>query len=104
MVIQGGRSCIILKRDVKDAFRNVPVAPHQQWLLGFMWKEKYYKETCLSFGLSTAPFILNLFGKGLHWILVSYLCWFLVHYLDDFVAVFTAAQALTKQTRQACYA
>lgn len=55
-----------MKRHVKDAFRNIPVAPHQQWLLGFMWKEKYYKETCLSFGTSTAPFIFNLFGKGLH--------------------------------------
>ncbi len=30
IVIRAGRNCIILKRDVKDAFRNIPVAPHQQ--------------------------------------------------------------------------
>lgn len=53
------------------------------------------------FGLLTVPFIFNLFGEGLHWILVSYLGWILVHYLDDFVAVFTAAQASTNQTRHA---
>lgn len=27
MVIRGGRNCVIMKRDIKDAFRNVPVAP-----------------------------------------------------------------------------
>ena len=37
----------------------------------------------------------------MHWILVSYLGWVLVHYLDDFVAVFTVAQASTNQTRHA---
>ncbi len=53
----------------------------------------------MSFGLSTAPFIFNFFGKGLHWILASYLCWILVHYLDNFVSVFSASQV--KQIRQA---
>lgn len=28
MVIRAGRNCIILKRDVKDVFRNVSVAPN----------------------------------------------------------------------------
>ncbi len=64
MVTQAGRNCVILKRDVKDAFRNVPVASQHQWLLGFKWRNKHYKETCLSFGLSTAPFIFNLFGES----------------------------------------
>lgn len=69
LVINAGRHCLILKRDVKDAFRNVPVAPQHQWLLGFKWGEKFYKETCLSFGLATAPFIFNLFAEALHWII-----------------------------------
>ncbi len=56
----------------------------------------------MSFGLSTAPFIFNLFGEGLHGILVSYLRWILVHYLDDFVLVFSASQA--EQIRQARHA
>ena len=73
IVIRAGRNYIILKQDVKDAFKNVPVTPHQQWLLGFMWEGRYYKETCLLFGLSTTPFIFNFFGEGLHWILVFYL-------------------------------
>lgn len=101
MVTRADRSCVVIKRDVKDAFKNVPVASHHQWLLGFMWKGRYYKETCSSFGLTTAPFSFNLFGEGSHWILVFFLRWVLVYYLDDFVAVFTAAEAAAYQTRQA---
>ncbi len=91
---------MILKRDVKDAFRNVPVAPQHQWLLGLKWRNKNYKETCLSFSLSTAPLIFNLFGEGLHWILVSYLRLILVHYLDDFIAIFTTMQATSNRMRR----
>ena len=93
---------MILKQDIKNAFRNVSVAPHQQWLLGFMWKRRYYKKICLLIDLSTISFIFNLFGKGLYWILVCYLNWILVYYLDDFVAVFSAGKA--NSIRQACYA
>ncbi len=35
LVINVGRHCVIMKRDVKDAFRNVPVALQHRWLLGF---------------------------------------------------------------------
>ena len=64
---RAGRGAVIIKKDIKDAFRNVPVAPHQQWLLGFQWNNKFYQETCLSFGLSTSPYIFNLFGEGFCW-------------------------------------
>ena len=100
LVIRAGRNFVIMKRDIKDAFRNIPVAPQQQWLLGFLWRSKHYKETCLSFGLSTAPLILNLFGESLHWVLLAFLCWILVHYLDEFIALFTAAQATAQRMRQ----
>lgn len=35
LVTRAGRHCIILKRDMKDVFRNIPMAPQYQWLLGF---------------------------------------------------------------------
>lgn len=83
-----GRGAVIIKKDIKDAFCNIPVAPHQQWLLGFEWKGVFYQETCLSFGLSTSPFIFNLFGEAFHWILESYLGWTeSEHYLDDFIRI-----------------
>jgi Reverse transcriptase (RNA-dependent DNA polymerase) len=86
MVLRAGRKCFIMKRDIKDAFRNIPLATHTQWLLGFHWEGQFYKEACLPFGLRTAPFIFNLFAEGFHWTLQSYLNWdLLVHYLDDFI-------------------
>ncbi len=88
LVINAGRHCVIMKRDVKDAFRNVPVAPQHHWLLGFRWEGRYYKETCLSLDPATAPLIFNLFAEALHWIIASFLRWVLCHYLDDFVAIF----------------
>jgi hypothetical protein len=29
---------LLIKKDLKDAFRMIPVAPHQRWLLGFQWQ------------------------------------------------------------------
>ncbi len=94
LVTRAGRHCIILKRDVKDAFRNVSIASQHQWLLGFRWGGKFYKETCLSFGLATAPFIFNLIAKALYLLIASFLQWVLCHYLDDFVAIFKAREAM----------
>ena len=93
-VLYAGRHAVILKKDIKDAFRNIPVAPHQQWLLGFNWNGQYYKETCLPFGLSTAPFLFNLFAEAFHWMIESHLHWkHLRHYLDDFISIIEAQLA-----------
>lgn len=43
-------------------------------------------ERYLPFGLRTAPFVFDLFAKGLNWILVNS-GWQTIHYLDDFLAV-----------------
>lgn len=53
----------------------------------------FYKETYLSFGLSIALFIFNLFGEGLYWLLNAFLHWVLCHYLDNFIAIFSAFEA-----------
>ncbi len=96
LVIQARRDSIILKRDVKDAFWNIPLAPHYQWLLGFRWCRKFYKEIFLFFGLATAPFIFNLFAEILHWIIVSFLRWVICHYLDEIIAIFKAKESFTE--------
>lgn len=82
LAIRAGRHYIILKRDVKDAFRNVPVDPKHRWLLGFTRQQRFYKEMCLSFGPAIAPFI-NLFAEALHWLIASFLGWMLCHYLEE---------------------
>ncbi|KAJ5413768.1 hypothetical protein N7509_000395 [Penicillium cosmopolitanum] len=89
LIRTSGRGCYIIKRDIKDAFRNIPVAPAARRLLAFSWDIKTYMECCFPFGLATAPFIFNLFAEGLNWLLTAYLPGaYIVHYLDDFITVF----------------
>lgn len=102
LVRQAGRGCYIFKRDLKDAFRMIPVAPEQRWLLGFTWEDRLYHENVLPFGLGTAPFIFNLVAEGLHWVLQSWLQWeLLVHYLDDFILIIPAAPDGLSKLREA---
>jgi hypothetical protein len=84
---EAGRGCTLVKRDVKDAFRMIPLSTRSRRLMGFHWKGTTYEECCLSFGLRTAPFLFNLFAEGLHWILASKLPCPIEHYLDDFIFV-----------------
>jgi len=94
LVKTAGRGSVLIKRDLADAFRHIPIALQNRWLMGFHWKGVYYVETCLSFGLRTAPYLFNLFAEALHWLL----SWFLptallAHYLDDFIDVVRATDA-----------
>ena len=88
LIRTSGQGCYIIKRDIKDAFRNIPIAPADRPLVAFSWEDKTYVECCLPFGLTTAPFIFNLFAEGLNWLLSAYLpLASIVHYLDDFIAI-----------------
>ncbi|HEY5813549.1 MAG TPA: reverse transcriptase domain-containing protein [Terrimicrobiaceae bacterium] len=96
LVIQGGRDCLIVKKDIKDAFRIVPIAAQQRWLFGFEWKGEYYQEACLPFGLATAPVLFNLFAEAFEWMLKHLLQWSdTTHYLDDFIRVISKQQTHT---------
>lgn len=50
-----------------------------------IWKHSYHL-----FGLRIAPFIFDLFAKGLNWILMN-AGWMAIHYLDHFLAVLNEA-------------
>ena len=87
-LLQQGQGAILVKRDLKDAFRHIPVATSDQWLLGFECDGSYWTERYLPFGLRTSPFLFDLFARALNWIMIAVLCWsFVLHYLDDFFAI-----------------
>ena len=87
-LLQQGKGAILVKRDLKDAFRHVPVATSDQWLLGFECDGSYWKERYLPFGLRTSPFLFDLFARALNWIMIAVLFWsWVLHYLDDFFAI-----------------
>jgi hypothetical protein len=96
LVRGAGGGATIIKKDLKDAFRMIAVAPHQRWLLGFQWQGRFYHENCLPFGLRTAPLLFNLLAEGLQWVLQSLLHWeHLAHYLDDFIYVLPSSTPIS---------
>ena len=90
MVAAAGQGAILIKRDLADAFRHIPVAPEDYWLLGFCWNQEYWVDCFLPFGLRTSPFLFDLFAKGLHFLVEAapYIQqnFSVIHYLDDFFA------------------
>ena len=92
-----GPGAILVKRDLADAFRHIPIHPADWWLFGFEWRGKFFQERFLPFGLRTAARIFNFFAEALHWILDSRSSAAITHYLDDFLAVFAAADAAAAQ-------
>jgi hypothetical protein len=41
LVAQADKEVIMLKRDLKSAFRHIPVNPHDYWLLIFEWEGSF---------------------------------------------------------------
>ena len=58
----------------------------EDWnLLGIHWRNHFYIDTCLSFGLRSAPFLFSQLVDALHWSLQhSHGVRYVLHYLDDF--------------------
>ena len=93
-----GPGALLSKIDLKDAFRLIPVRPADWNLLGIYWKHNFYIDTCLPFGLRSAPYLFNRLSSALHWILQhNYGVEYLLHYLDDF---FTAGLANSDECEQ----
>ncbi|KAK3749705.1 hypothetical protein QZH41_014981 [Actinostola sp. cb2023] len=89
-----GQGCLLYKLDLRRAYRQLPVDPHDYHLLGFWWRDSYYVDTRLPFGLRSAPqacqrstnAIVYMHTKNGH---------HAVNYLDDFCGVSPSSRALT---------
>ncbi|KAL5517617.1 hypothetical protein EMCRGX_G003199 [Ephydatia muelleri] len=79
------RGALMAKLDLQAAFRMVPVLASEWELLGMYWHDKYYVDTCLPFGVCSAPSIFDNFASALHWILQHNYGATLLHYLDYFL-------------------
>ena len=90
-----GTEALMSTIDMMNAFRLIPVHPNDWNQLGICWRNKFYIDTCLPFGLHSAPFIFNQLSVAIHWILQhKYSVSHLLHYLDNF---FTAGAPDTSE-------
>ena len=68
LVLSAGRGAFLVKADIKEAYRMLPVHPQDQPLLGVQWAEITYTDLALPFGLCSAPKILLAVTDVLQWI------------------------------------
>ena len=83
-ILQHGPGTLLAKIDIKSAFRLLPVYPGDRHMLGMHWMGGSYIDTCLPFGLCSAPKFFNIMADFLAWIVTQCDVPFLIHYLDDF--------------------
>ena len=93
---QLGRSTQLVKMDLKDAYRMVPVHPHDQSLLGISWQGRTYIDWALPFGLRSAPKLFSAVADAIAWVLHCQGVCYQLHYLDDFL--FLGAPATSEAT------
>ena len=80
-----GQGTLMAKFDLKRAYRLLPVKAEQRFLLGMRWKEMFYVDLALPFGLRSAPKLFTRFADVLeHLLAVRCPMASIQHYLDDF--------------------
>ena len=84
-IITLGPGTLLAKLDIKSAFRLLPVHPADRHLLAMHWNKQLYIDTCLPFGLRSAPKLFNILADLLAWILDQQGVSPVLHYLDDFL-------------------
>ena len=88
-----GRGALMIKVDIRNAYRVVPIHPDDRWLMGMSWKDAVYVDTALPFGLRSAPKIFTAIADAAEWIVRQQGVEFHLHYLDDFLVVTAADES-----------
>jgi len=82
-VLRLGPSTLLAKLDFKSTFRLLPVHPGDRHLLGMAWRNQVYLDTCLPFGLRSAPKLFTILADFLAGIVQERGVSHCLHYLDD---------------------
>ena len=86
-IIERGRGARLVKIDVRDAYRVLPVHPDDRWLLGMRWEDALYVDSTLPFGLRSAPKIFTGVADAVEWMAKREGVESVLHYLDDYLVV-----------------
>ena len=86
-VLRLGPGTLLVKLDIRNAFRLMPVHPADRHLLAMEWKSGIFIDTCLPFGLRSSPKLFNIFADFLAWILEHQGVSCILHYLDEFLTI-----------------
>ena len=60
--IQRGRGTLLAKMDIRQAYRNAPIHPHDRLLLGMQWQGVTFADATVPSGLRSVPLIYVAFS------------------------------------------
>jgi hypothetical protein len=88
IITQYGKSALLCKYDISDAFKSIPVKSDQWPLLCMKWKSSYYYYVRLSFGCRLSPIIFDTLSRVICYIAEkNYKIKHILHLLDDFLTI-----------------
>jgi len=99
LIVMEGRGSFLVKADIKEAYKIVPVHPEDQHLLGVEWEGVILMDKTLPFGLRSAPKIFSAVADAAQWILKKEGVNRSLHYLDDYVLVAGSISSAMAQKR-----
>ena len=91
-IVQFGPGCLLFKRDLKRAYRQLPVDPYDYPLLGYSWGDQLFFDVRLPMGLRSAAMACQRVTNSVCFMLSQAGC-FALSYLDDFMGISTPPDA-----------
>ena len=92
-IVRLGTGCLLFKRDLKRAYRQLPVDPFDYPLLGYSWRDNLYFDVRLPMGLRSAAMACQRVTNAVCFMLSQVGCQVL-SYLDDFMGISPPSTAL----------
>jgi len=85
-----GEGCQLIKVDIKEAYRVIPIHPIDQLLQGIVHDGHLYFDRCLAFGNRASAGIFCRLADLITWIATQHGIQAIIHYVNDFLLL-TAA-------------
>ena len=88
-----GKGALMFKRDLKRAYRQIPVDTRDSHLLGFVWRGKLYFDRMMAMGLRSVAQICQRITNAISFMFKERSGFTCVNYLDDFAGAGDANSA-----------
>ena len=81
LIVSKGKGAYLVKADIKEAYRNIPIHPDDYYLLGVKWDGVVVIDKFLPFGLRSAPKIFSAVADAAQCVLLQKWLKLSLHYL-----------------------
>ena len=89
LILSKGAGCFLYKKDLKRAYRQIPVDPRDYKFLGYKWRDSFYFDLVLPFGLRSATMACQCTTTAITYMFKSEFQFACINYVDDFGGVET---------------